>query len=348
MALRFKADAVGRGVDLWHSEDLLDLVWHLALGDVHRLAAEAARLREALGNEIAHDDHGRAQELRRVRTGQAHRPAAGDVDGGTGADTRRVGAVEPGREDVREHGQVEDLLHRLVLVRELQQVPVGVGDHDVLSLATNPAPHVDVAVCGTRALGVHIEADSGLALLAVAAPATGDVEGHRAEVALFDELDVAADLDHLAGDLVAQHQALRGRGATTDHVLVRAADVCRDDPKDDTVVTFATHILGVDARTVFKHQLRIVDGLDFDFAGADIGDRLVTRHEEGTSSPARAATPGQRVRDARPDDAANRPDFYHSGHSAAAMRYTACRSPARQPATLRRALSRDFHATAGG
>jgi len=59
-------------------------------------------------------------------------------------------------------------------------------------------------------------ADAGVALLAVAAAAAGDVEGHRAEVALLDELDARTDLDDLAGDLVAEDEALgRGRAAGT-------------------------------------------------------------------------------------------------------------------------------------
>jgi hypothetical protein len=43
-----------------------------------------------------------------------------------------------GREDVREHRQVEDLLQRRFLVGKLQQVPVGVRDHDVLGVAADP------------------------------------------------------------------------------------------------------------------------------------------------------------------------------------------------------------------
>src|SRR2546425_9285009 len=178
MAAGLEADAVDRRVDLRHPEELLDLVRDIPLGDVDGLAAEAAGLGQALGNEIAHDNHGRAQELGRVRTGQAHRPRPRDVDGRTRADAGGVGAVETGRKDVGEHGQVEDLLHRLALVGELEQVPVGVGNHHVFCVPADPATHVYVAVGGTGALRVDVEADAGLAFLAVPAAATGDVEGH--------------------------------------------------------------------------------------------------------------------------------------------------------------------------
>src|SRR6266566_302426 len=307
MASGLEADAVDRGVDLRHPEELLDLVRDIPLGDVDGLAAEAAGLGQALGNEIAHDDHGRAQELGRVRTGQAHRPRPGDVDGRTGADAGGVGAVETGRKDVGEHGQVEDLLHRLIFVGELEKVPVGVGNHHVLGLPANPATHVHVAVGGTGALGVDVEADAGLALFAVPAAPAGDVEGHRAEVALLDVLDIAPDLDHLAGDLVAEDQALRRRGPTPDHVLVRAADVSGDDLQDDPVLALSADVLWVDAWAVLEHQLGIVDGLDLDFPRTHVGDRLVTRHEAPSSSRASAAPAGRDGRYARRTGAAPTP-----------------------------------------
>ena len=133
--------------------------------------------------------------------------------------------MEAGREDVREHRQVEDLLHRLVLVRELEKVPVGVGNHHVLGLPTDPAAHVHIAVCGARPVGIDVQADAGVALLAVPTAPAGDVERHRAEVALLDELDARTGLDHLPGDLVTEDQPGRGGGASTDHVLIGTADV---------------------------------------------------------------------------------------------------------------------------
>ena len=108
------------------AEDLLDLVLRVALGDVDGLAAEAAGLGEALRDEVADDDDGGAQQLRAGRGGEADRARAGDVDGRAGPDAGGDAAVVAGREDVGQHRQVEDLLHRLVAVGELQQVPVRV------------------------------------------------------------------------------------------------------------------------------------------------------------------------------------------------------------------------------
>ena len=163
--------------------------------------------REPVGVHVADDDHRGAEQLRRVRRGQPDRTRAGDVHRGPGGDAGGVGAVVAGREDVGEHGQVEDLLQRLVAVGELQQVEVGERHHDVLRLAADPAAHVDVAVGRAGAGRVDVEADAGLALVAHPAAAAGDVEGHRADVALLDEQHVVADLDHLAGDLVAERLA---------------------------------------------------------------------------------------------------------------------------------------------
>src|SRR6185437_12264214 len=90
-------------------------------------------------------------------------------------------------EDVRQHGQIADLGHRLVLVGELQRVEVRVGDHDVLGLTAYPTAHVHVAVRGPGAVRVDVQADPRLALLAVPAAAARDVERHADEVADLDE-----------------------------------------------------------------------------------------------------------------------------------------------------------------
>src|SRR5207237_6953061 len=129
------------------------------------------------------------------------------------------------RKDVREHGEVGDLLEGLIAVRELQQVEVGEGHHHVLGLPADPAAHVDVPVGRAGACGIDVEADSSLAFETHSAAATGDVEGHGADVAGLDEQHVPTDLHHLPGDLVAKALAHRCGGAATDHVLVAATDV---------------------------------------------------------------------------------------------------------------------------
>jgi hypothetical protein len=92
-------------------------------GDVDGFAAEGCGLGQAVRVQVADDHHRGTEQLRRGRGGQPDRSRAGDVDCGTGAHSGGDAAVEPGGEDVRQHGKIEDLLQRLVLVRELQEVP---------------------------------------------------------------------------------------------------------------------------------------------------------------------------------------------------------------------------------
>src|SRR5207249_11173179 len=99
---------------------------------------------------------------------------------------------------------------------------------------------------------VDVQADAGVARLAHAAPAAGDVEGDGYEVALLDELHAGTGLDDLAGDLMPENQALGGRRAAADHVLIRAADVRRDASQNRRVGQVATHVRRVDARPVLQ------------------------------------------------------------------------------------------------
>src|SRR5207302_10268368 len=95
----------------------------------------------------------------------------------------------------------------------------------VLGRTADPAAHVDVAIRRAGSFGVDVEAHPRVALLAHATAPAGDVERDRAQVPNLDELDPRARLDDLTGDLMAENEALGGSGASTDHVLVRAADV---------------------------------------------------------------------------------------------------------------------------
>src|SRR5918994_4714527 len=142
---------------------------------------------------------------------EPHRTRARYVDRRSLGHARRVAAVVAGREDIREHGEVQDLLQRLLFVREFEQVEVREGAHDVHGLPADPAAHVHVAVGRARPRRVDVEADTGLALLAVTTPSAGDVEGYRAEVADVYKLDIVTLLDDLAGDLVSERLPDRGR-----------------------------------------------------------------------------------------------------------------------------------------
>ena len=116
--------------------------------------------------------------------------------------------------------EILDLGHRPVLVGELQQIEVRVGDHHVLGLSADPAAHVHVPICGAGPGSVDVQADAGVPFLAIPAAPAGDVEGHRDEVSLANVQHVAAGLNDFAGDFVAQHQPRRRRRAPAHHVLV--------------------------------------------------------------------------------------------------------------------------------
>ena len=187
--------------------------------------------------------------------------------------------MKAGREDVRQHRQVEHLLHRLFAVRELEQVPIGVGDHHVLSLASDPTAHVHVTVGRAGPVGIGVQANAGVALLAVGAPSACDVERHRAEVSLLDELDIWPGLDHLAGDLVAEDQSGGRRRTTSDHVLIRTADVRRNDPQDRSMTGLASDVVRMNAGSVLELELREVDVMNLDLARLDVGDAPVIGHD---------------------------------------------------------------------
>ena len=279
VALGLEADGVDRRVDHRLPDDLLDLVAQRGvLGQVDRLAAEAPGLRQPIAVHVTDDHDGGAEQLCGMRRREADRARAGDVHRRSGRHACRHAAVVAGREDVRQHRQVEDLLHRLVLVGELQEVPVGVRDQHVLGLAADPAAHVDVAVRRAGPVGVDVLADARVALLAVAAAAAGDVEGHRAQVALVDVLDVRAGLDHLSGDLVTEDQPRGRRRAAPDHVLVRPADVRRDDLEDGGVRQLAPDVGRVHPRPVLELEGREVDVLDLHRSRAHVGNASVVSH----------------------------------------------------------------------
>src|SRR5258706_175519 len=80
-----------------------------------------------------------------------------------------------------------------------------------------------------------------------------------------------ADLDDLAGDLMPQDHANRGRGTATNYVLVRAADVCRDDLEYDPVI---------DRFSCGIAEARKIDVSDFDLAGPQVDDATIGRHLE--------------------------------------------------------------------
>jgi len=97
--------------------------------------------------------------------------------------------------------------------------------HHVFGLAADPAAHIHVAVGRAGPRGIHVQADAGLAFLAVAAAPAGDVERYRNNVSDVQILDVTSFFNDFAGDLVPENQAGRRGGAPANHMLIAAAYV---------------------------------------------------------------------------------------------------------------------------
>jgi hypothetical protein len=83
---------------------------------------------------------------------------------------------------------------------------------------------------------VHVLANVGMPLLAIAAAATGDVKGNRHNIALADEFDIAAQFDNFACHLVTHHHPFGHREAAMIYVLVASADIGRHDLQDCAVL----------------------------------------------------------------------------------------------------------------
>ena len=238
------------------------------LGHVDGLAPEAFRLRQPLGDQVAHDDTRGAQQVAGCRGREADRSTAGNVNSGSRPHSGGNGAMIPGGENVRQAGQVADLLHGLCLVRKLQQIEIGVRHHDIFGLASNPSPHVDIAIRGARPCGIHTQTYSGRTFLAVPAAPAGDVKRDRNEISDLDEFNVASGLKNLSGDFVPEDQSLRRRGAAADHMLVAAANIGGNDLQNHSVL----------ALSFSQRQFGKVDGLHLDLARSHVRYSTIARH----------------------------------------------------------------------
>jgi hypothetical protein len=239
-ATGFKANAVDSRVNFWSAEDLEDLVGDREIpGNIDGFATKRSGVGETFLVVVADDHAGSAEELARRSRGKADWTGTCNVDGGAWANVGLDGAVESSREDVRQSGQASNLFHGLVLVWELQQVKVGVWDHDVLRLSTDPTAHIDVAVGSAWPSWVDVEADASVSGFAHRAPTASNVERDGAEVALLDELDVRTALDHFASNLVPKNHARGGGGSASDHVLIGTADVGCGHFEDNPMVALS-------------------------------------------------------------------------------------------------------------
>src|SRR5471032_2003653 len=270
VATGFEARRIDGAVNFGLAQQCGDLfMQRRVFGQVGNFKALRLGVCQADRVDVADDHHSGAQQPRRSGRGQANRAGAGDIHRAARTNASGDGAVIAGWQDVGEAGQVANFLHGLVAVRQFQQVEVGVRHQHVFGLAAGPVAHVDITVCTTGTGRVDGQAHAGVLFLARAAAAACDVERYRDQVADFQVFDVAALLDHFAGDFVPQDQAGLGGGAAAHHVLVGAADVGGDHAQDDAVLNLpATGVL----------HFGIVDFLYFDLAVAEIHDTTITRH----------------------------------------------------------------------
>lgn len=73
------------------------------------------------------------------------------------------------------------------------------------------------------------------------APA-GNIEGNGYDVAFFDKFNVPTRFNDFSRNFMPEHQAVRGRRAASDHVLVASANVCGNYLQNHPVLTFPIHI----------------------------------------------------------------------------------------------------------
>src|ERR1700730_8519859 len=143
-------------------------------------------------------------------------------------------------QNVRKHGEVADLIHGLVLIRESEQVEIGEGHQDVVRLATDPTAHVDVAVRTTRLSLIYIETNARVAFTASTAASAGHIKWNGYQVADVEKQHIPALLDYFAQDLVSKYYSFGCGRTAAHHMLVRSAYVGRHHLQDDAVFNVLT------------------------------------------------------------------------------------------------------------
>src|ERR1700730_12857507 len=123
-------------------------------------------------------------------------------------------------QNIRKHGEVADLIHGLVLIRESEQVEIGEGHQDVVRLATDPTAHV--------------------AFTASTAASTGHIKWNGYQVADVEKQHIPALLDDFAQDLVSKYYSFGCGRTAAHHMLVRSANVGRHHLQDDAVFNVLT------------------------------------------------------------------------------------------------------------
>src|ERR1019366_3007722 len=119
-----------------------------------------------------------------------------------------------------------------------------------------------------RAISVDVQADAGFAFAAVAAPPTRDVERSGHEVSHVQKLHIAALLDDLAGNLVAQDHTRGSRRPAANHMLVAPADVRAHQLQDHAMFAFARP----------QRQFGKLDRPNFDFSRSYVYNSTIVCH----------------------------------------------------------------------
>src|SRR5271156_2479868 len=95
-----------------------------------------------------------------------------------------------GWKNIRQQGQVPDLLEGLLFIGKFQELEVRPGHHHVFCLATLPSAQIETVSSAESELLVGVQAHIGVAFLAVPQCAAGDIKGNGYDVADLDALDM--------------------------------------------------------------------------------------------------------------------------------------------------------------
>jgi hypothetical protein len=122
---------------------------------------------------------------------------------------------------------------------KFQELEVRPGHDHVVGLAALPTAQIEPIRAAISEFFVGVQADIRVAFLSVPAGAACHIEWNRADVALFEVLNVRADFDDLTGVLVAHnHPGGSGEAAIVD-MQIAAADIRRDEFQHDRVLDFS-------------------------------------------------------------------------------------------------------------
>jgi hypothetical protein len=204
----------------------------ISLGQIDRGEANLFRMLQPLCVHVTDHHQCCPQDPRRCCCSHPYGACSRDVYDRTDTNACHDRTMKSGREDIRQHGQILDLRHCLVFIRELDQIEIGVRDQHVLRLSTDPPSHIDIPIRPARATRIDVQAYASLLLTTGTATSARDID----EVADFEVLNVFASLDNFAGDFVTENHSCRRGGPASYHMLIRTADVGRDNLENDAVL----------------------------------------------------------------------------------------------------------------